>query len=87
METLTNEEISKEEKTRIWASEKFGIPREDVVWYNSGVCYDRIVVKTKESADKVTLKMKGQCVNGGMFDGMALGSQNKQPDGSYDVMC
>lgn len=41
------------ESTKKWLSERFGIPPEDVVWYNAGICYSRIIVTTRESAEKV----------------------------------
>jgi hypothetical protein len=75
------------QETIQWCAKRFGIPEEDVVWYSSGICYDRICVKTKESADKVTEKVKGQTANGGMFDGMPLGGQTKTEDGYYNVYC
>lgn len=73
-------------ETLQWAANRFGIPVEDVVWYNSGICYDRIGVKTKKSADKVTAKVAGETVNGGMYDGMPLGGQRFYKD-HYDIMC
>lgn len=74
------------QETKEWAAKEFGIPVEDVVWYNAGTCYDRIGVKTDESAQKVRDKVKGQSVNGGMFDGMPLGSTTTYKD-HFDVMC
>lgn len=86
--------MNKEDETKKWAAENYGIPIEDVVWYNSGICYDRIGIRTKESADKVTAKVQaeGRTANGGMLDGMLLGGQtfydNNDPDGShYDITC
>ena len=76
----------KEQETNKWAASRFGIPVEDVVWYNSGTCYDRICVKTKASADKVTAFVDGQTANGGMLDGMPLGGQIKNASG-YEVYC
>lgn len=80
-----------EEDTKKWLSKKFGIPQEDIVWYNSGICYSRIVVTTQSSAEKVREAVKGENVNGGFLHGMSLGSigEKKEKDGSitYDVMC
>lgn len=78
--------------TQEWLSKRFGIPLADVLWYNSGTCYDRIGVATKESADKVSKKVAGQTANGGMLDGMPLGGQIKSEDKetgktSYEVYC
>jgi len=64
-----------EQQTREWAAKEFGIKPEEVLWYNSGSCYDRIGVLTKEAADLVTQKVNGQYANGGMLDGMPLGGQ------------
>lgn len=74
------------EETKQWLSNRFSIPTEDIVWYNSGICYDRIKVKTEESAKKVSESVKGNYVNGGWYDGMSLGGYTKYDDG-YDVMC
>lgn len=74
-----------------YAAKRFSIPIEDVLFYNSGICYDRVGVLTKESADKVTEAVENQTVNGGMLDGMPLGGQRKMPreeGGEYfDVIC
>lgn len=79
------------EKTLQWLSGRFGIPKEDIVWYNSGSCYSRIVVKTEASAKKVHDVVCHETVNGGMLGGMPLGGISKSPnkDGSiyYDVTC
>ena len=79
------------EETKKWCAKEFGIPESDVIWYNSGICYSRIGVLTKESAKKVFQKVNGQTVNGGMFHGMPLGSsrESKREDGTiyYDVTC
>lgn len=79
--------MSNEEQAKQWAAKEFGIPESDVLWYNNGICYDRIGVSTKESADKVSEKVKGRTANGGMLDGMPLGGQTQRPDGSFDVTC
>ena len=78
------------EKTKIWASEKFGIPKKDVLWYNHGICYDRIGVRTKKSADKVSVACTGERVNGGMYDGMPLGAISHivhDKEEYWDVTC
>lgn len=80
------------QETKKWASERFGIPEDDIIGYNHGICYDRILVTTKESANKVTAYCEGQTVNGGMFDGMPLGNQShykrdKNNEEYYDIMC
>jgi hypothetical protein len=40
-------------ETREWAAKEFGIPENEIVWYNSGICYDRIVVTSEKAAKKV----------------------------------
>lgn len=77
----------KELNDKKYLAGRYGIPIEDIVWHNSGCCYDRIVVRTKESADKVAAAVKGGTVNGGMFHGMALGGISKTAEGHFDVMC
>lgn len=74
------------ESTKTWLVQRFGIPVDDIVWFNGGTCYDSIIVKTKESADKVTAAVKGETVNGGYFHGMPLGGQENS-DGNIRVMC
>lgn len=80
-----------EEDTKKWLSNKFGIPQEEIVWFNSGICYSRIVVTTRSSAEKVRKAVKGETVNGGMLHGMPLGSigEKEEKDGSitYEIMC
>ena len=66
-----------------WVTKEFGIPEEDVLWYNSGSCYDRIGVVTKESADKVSAKVREGTVNGGMYHGMPLGWANSLQKGIW----
>ena len=68
-------------------SKSFNIPTDDILWYNGGICYDRIGVKTEDSAKKVSKSVKGRYVNGGMYDGMPLGSCSPSNDGTYDIMC
>ncbi len=79
------------EQTKEWAAEKFGIPKEDVLWYNAGSCYDRIGVLTEESAKKVSEKVKGKTANGGMYDGMPLGGYQPCTNSAgleyFDVYC
>lgn len=73
-----------------YASKKFGIPEAEIVWHNSGICYDRIAVTTLEAAMKVHEAVKGDTVNGGMLDGMPLGGISKLKGDSgyvYEVMC
>ena len=78
-------------ETLKWLSERFGIPESDIVWYNSGICYSRIIVKTKESAMKVHDLVSNETVNGGLLHGMHLGGfvpyKNESGEIEYDVMC
>lgn len=81
METKSNDQIAK----------RYGIPKEDILWYNAGICYDRIILSTFASADKVSKALEGQFVNGGMFDGMPLGSITERTEADnkkvYEIMC
>ena len=57
-----------------WAGAKrFGLMPSDVLFYNRGICFDRIVVTTMQAARKVAKSVEGETVNGGYFDGMPLG--------------
>ena len=70
---------------------RFGIPVEEIHWYNGGFCYDRLIVTTKTAADRVSAVVKDRRANGGWFNGMPLGGQNqfKAKDGTlmYEVTC
>lgn len=74
-----------------WLSVRFKIDPEDILWYHGGTCYDRVLVRSQEAADKVTAAVKCDAVNGGWFHGMCLGRQDKTElaDGTtaWDVMC
>jgi len=72
--------------TKEWAAERFGISPDEVAWYHSGSCYDRIGVTTEAAADKVYEKVKHETVNGGFLDGMPLGGRTFS-NGIYDVYC
>lgn len=74
------------QETKEWAAKNFNISVNEVLWYNSGSCYDRIGVTTKEAADIVTKSVENEAANGGMLHGMPLGSQTKM-DWGYDVTC
>lgn len=76
--------------TRKHLSERYGIKPEEIEWYNFGICYDRIVVNTKEAATKVHDAVKGGTVNGGMLHGMPLGGIYEYVENGktlYDVTC
>jgi hypothetical protein len=86
------QEQEKERKAREWAAKEFGIPIEEVLWYHSGSCYDRIGVLTESAALKVAEKMEGKTVNGGFYHGMPLGgrswtSPREGRPGHFDVYC
>jgi len=74
-----------------WLAKRFGIPESDILWYNSGICYSRIQVRTRESAEKVSKAVQGETVNGGMLDGMPLGGISEYHDSNdkilFDVTC
>jgi hypothetical protein len=74
----------------LWLAKRFDIPVEDILWYNAGICYSRITVRSRESALKVREAVRHDSVNGGMLDGMQLGGISKMCDDSgyyYDVTC
>jgi hypothetical protein len=78
--------ISEESKNNL--SKMFGINPNDIVWYNAGICYSTIVVKTKKSALIVQKNVEHQTVNGGYLHGMELGHIEKSDNGRhYRVMC
>lgn len=74
-----------------WLSKRFGISEDEIIWYNSGICYSRIEVKSRQAAEIVHIAVTGQTVNGGLLDGMPLGgiSEYKDKKGNiyYDVIC
>lgn len=75
-----------DDETRKYLNKRFGIEPSDILFYNSGICYSRIVVRTKESADKVSEAVQGETVNGGMLHGMPLGGITKVFEG-YSIYC
>ena len=71
-------------------AKRFGLKFDEVLFYNRGICYDRIVVTTMQAAKKVAKSVKGEFANGGYFDGMPLGGiRETTHDGkkAYDVTC
>lgn len=54
-------------------AKRFGLRPDEVLFYNRGICYDRIVVTTRRAATKVRKAVAGETVNGGYFDGTPLG--------------
>lgn len=79
------------EEDREYLATRFKIPKDDILWHNSGICYDRIQVKTLYSAQEISKAVQGETVNGGMFHGMPLGgiSEHKLDDGTfvYEIIC
>ncbi len=76
-------QIHKEDFT--WVAKRFGIPVEEIVGYNSGICYSKVWVTTRSAAEKVTKAVKDDTVNGGMFHGMSLGGISEY-DGKFEVV-
>lgn len=75
---------------RYLGAKRFGLMPLDVLFYNQGICYDRIVVTTMRAAKKVAKSVEGDTANGGYFDGMPLGGiRETTHDGkkAYDVTC
>ena len=71
-------------------AKRFGLKPDEVLFYNRGICYDRIVVTTMRAARKVAKAVKGDTVNGGYFDGMPLGGISEatvRGVKGFDVRC
>ena len=62
-----------EQETREWLSERFGIDPQSISWYNSGICYSRIIVFDEDTAKKISKQVEMFRVNGGHYDGQPLG--------------
>jgi hypothetical protein len=75
-------------EAKAYAIKQFGLKPEEVVGYNSGICYSKVWVTTREAAEKVSkqIKKQGGEVNGGMFHGMPLGGISEY-GGQFEVMC
>ena len=86
-EAIAERRKKEQKESREWAAKRFGIPAKSILFHNSGICYDTIVVKTKAAANKVSKAVKGESANGGYFHGMPLGGQVKQNDGTIRVYC
>lgn len=73
--------------SREYFAKEFGIPVEDVVWGQVGICYGSIVVKTRESAEKISkiVTKRGTKANGGYMHGMPLGGITSNNDGTFRV--
>lgn len=78
--------MNTDEKTKAYVSRRFGISLEEILFYNSGCCYSRIIVSSKRAANKVSKSVKGQTANGGWFHGMPLGGITKQGK-CFEVTC
>lgn len=71
-------------------AKRFGLSTDEVLFYNRGICYDRIVVTTMRAAKKVAKSVEGDTVNGGYFDGTPLGGISEATVGGvkgFDVTC
>jgi hypothetical protein len=89
-EMIAERRAEKLAEGRAYAARRFSIPLDEVVWYNSGICYDRVVVKTREAAEKVRAAVKGETVNGGWFHGLPLGGIDTSIDKDvtlFEVIC
>ena len=78
------------EDERHVGAKRFGLMPPDVLFYNRGICYDRIVVTTMQAARKVAKSVEGDTVNGGYFDGSPLGTITEATiNGTkgFDVRC
>ena len=78
------------QETREWLSKQYGIDPESISWYNSGICYSRIIVFDEETANKIAKQVEMFTVNGGMLHGMPLGYIHSYKDENgvqvFDVM-
>lgn len=75
---------------RLAGAKRFGLMPSDVLFYNRGICYDRIVVTTMTAARRVAKAVKGETVNGGYFDGAPLGGISETTINGvkgFDVRC
>jgi|688.fasta_scaffold818235_2 hypothetical protein len=73
-----------------WTAISFGIKEADILWYNPGHCYDRVIVKTKAAAKKVAKSVEGRSVNGGIMHGRMLGEITEtiyEGKKAFEVMC
>lgn len=73
-----------------WTANCFGVTESDILWYNPGTCYDRVIVKTKAAAKKVAKSVEGRMVNGGFMHGRMLGDITEvkhKGKRAYEVMC
>lgn len=71
-------------------AKRFHLQADEVLFYNSGICYDRIVVTTMRAARKVAKAVEGETVNGGYLDGMPLGGISETKHNgkhAYSVYC
>lgn len=71
-------------------AKRFGLCVDEVLFYNRGICYDRIVVTTRQAAKKVAKSVEGDTVNGGYFDGAPLGGITEATINGikgFDVRC
>jgi hypothetical protein len=78
------------EDDRRAGAKRFGLKADEVLFYNSGICYDRIVVTTMLAARKVAKSVEGETVNGGCFDGALLGGITEATVNGvkgFDVRC
>ena len=73
-----------------WTAICFGIKESDILWFNPGTCYDRIIVRTKAAANKVAKSVEGRMVNGGFMHGRTLGEITQvrvEGKRAYSVIC
>jgi hypothetical protein len=80
---MTKDEI---DSGRKYAAQRFGIPIKEVVWFNCGSSYNRVITTTLSAAKKVAASSKNGSCNGGWFNGMSLGGISRNGE-NYDTMC
>lgn len=84
---LTAKREEQQASARQWIASRFGVSPETVRWFNAGSSYDRVIVTTRESAERISRAASKDTANGGYFHGMQLGRITECADGTFDVMC
>lgn len=63
-------------------ADRFGIDPDGIVYADAGICYGKLGIRNHEDAVKVSkiIQGEGRTANGGMFDGMPLGTVTECKD-------
>jgi hypothetical protein len=70
-------------------AERFNIPEEEILWYGYSKYFNRIWVKTIESANKVSYQVNYMPIEGGKYEGEMLGTiiENQVGEQFFDITC